>query len=69
MEIVRADEKAYLNELVAYRLQFEGYTYDLFNNKVVEVPVTVSQKFSFVWASTTAMSYQSEPVVTTIEEP
>jgi hypothetical protein len=23
-----ADEEAYLNELVGYRLQFEGYTYD-----------------------------------------
>ncbi len=42
------DEKAYLNELVAYLLQFEAYTCDLFNNKVVEVPIIVSQKFSLV---------------------
>jgi hypothetical protein len=28
LEIVREDEEAYLNELVVYRLQFEGYKYD-----------------------------------------
>jgi hypothetical protein len=28
LKIACADEEAYLNELVGYRLQFEGYTYD-----------------------------------------
>jgi hypothetical protein len=28
LEIVHLDEETYLNELVAYQLQFEGYTYD-----------------------------------------
>jgi len=28
LEIVCVDEEAYLNKLVAYPLQFEGYTYD-----------------------------------------
>jgi hypothetical protein len=37
LEIARANEKAYLNELVAYQLKFEGYTYDWFISKLVEV--------------------------------
>ncbi len=28
LEIVRVDEKTYLNELVVYRLHFESYKYD-----------------------------------------
>jgi len=44
LEIVRADKKTYLNELVAYQLQFEGYKYNWFIGKLVEVPVIVFQK-------------------------
>jgi hypothetical protein len=32
----------YLNELVAYHLQFEGYIYDRIIGKLVEVPIIVS---------------------------
>jgi hypothetical protein len=32
----------YLNELVAYHLQFEGYIYDRIISKLVEVPIIVS---------------------------
>jgi UDP-galactopyranose mutase len=41
IKIVYANEKAYLNELLAYQLQFEGYTYDQLSNKLVEVPFNV----------------------------
>ncbi len=65
MEIARANEKAYLNELIAYRLHFEGSTYDQLNNKLVEAPVIVSQH---VQVATITTSSQSAHVVTTIEE-
>jgi hypothetical protein len=48
LEIVCVDEEAYLNKLVAYPLQFEGYTYDWLNVKLVEVPIIVSQKISLM---------------------
>ncbi len=69
MEIVCANEEVYLNELVAYQLQFEGYKYDWFNNKLVKVPINVSQKFSPMEATIIATSSQSEHVVTTIDKP
>jgi hypothetical protein len=50
------DEEAYLNELVAYQLQFEGYKYDHFSGKLVKVPIIVSQKFSPVEVTTVATS-------------
>ncbi len=40
MEIIRANEEAYLNELVAYQLQFDGYIYDWLTGKLCEVHVT-----------------------------
>jgi len=43
-EIVHVDEKAYLNELVAYWLHFKGYKYDWLISKLVEVPIYVFQK-------------------------
>ncbi len=43
-DVVHADEEAYLNEMVAYQLHFEGYKYDLFNGKLVKVPIDVFQK-------------------------
>ncbi len=55
-----------MNELVAYQLHFEGYTYDWFNDKLDEVPIIVSQPVQVV---TTNMNSQSEPSVTTTEEP
>jgi hypothetical protein len=69
MEITRLDEKAYLNEIVAYWLQFEGYTYDWLINKLVEKPIIVSQKFSLVEVVTTTMSFQNALVITTTKEP
>ncbi len=45
-EIVCANEEAYLNELVAYWLHFEGYKYDQVTNKLVEAPIHVFQKIS-----------------------
>jgi hypothetical protein len=45
LEITHVNEEAYLNELVAYRLQVEGYMYDQFHNKLVEIFVTVSHNF------------------------
>ncbi len=68
LEIVCVDEEAYLNKLVSYHLQFEGYTCDQLSNKLVEVLIIVSYKFSHVQASITTTSSWSEPVVTTIEE-
>jgi hypothetical protein len=46
LDISCADEEAYLNELVTYRLKFEGYKYDRFTNKLVNVLVNVFQKSS-----------------------
>jgi hypothetical protein len=40
--MAHADEEAYLNELVAYRLKFEGYMYDWLSAKLVEILVKVS---------------------------
>jgi hypothetical protein len=40
LEIVLVDE-VYLNELVTYWLHFEGYKYDWFIDKLVEVPINV----------------------------
>jgi hypothetical protein len=48
LKIVYANEEAYLNELVAYQLQFEDYTYDQLTSKLVEVLVVVFQKYSLV---------------------
>ncbi len=42
LEIIRANEEAYLNELVAYQLHFEVYKYDRLTGKLVEVPINVS---------------------------
>jgi hypothetical protein len=44
LEIVHVDEEAYLNELVAYWLHFEGYKYDWLIGKLVEVLINVFQK-------------------------
>jgi hypothetical protein len=41
LEIARVDEEAYMNELVTYQLQFEGYKYDRLTCKLVEVHVIV----------------------------
>lgn len=69
LEIACVDEEAYLNKLVAYQLQFEGYTYDKITNKLVEVHVIVSHKFSHVQAAIIATSFRNEHVVTTTKEP
>ncbi len=69
LKIICADEEAYLNELVTYRLQFEGYKYDHLISKLVGVHVTTFQKFSLMQVATVATSSWSEHVVTTIEEP
>ncbi len=42
LKIVHVDEEAYLNELVTYRLHFEGYKYDKLISKLVEVLVNVT---------------------------
>ncbi len=65
MEITRADEKAYLNELITCQLHFEGSTYDQFNDKLVEVHVIISQH---VEVTTATMSSQSVHVIITREE-
>jgi hypothetical protein len=67
LEITHAYEETYLNELVAYQLQFEGYKYDRLTCKLVEVLVIVFHKFSHVQATTVVTSSPSELVVTTIE--
>lgn len=46
----------YLNKLVTYRLQFEGYTCDQLNSKLVEVHVNVLKKFSPMQPSFVTMS-------------
>ncbi len=38
-QIICVAEEAYLNELVAYRLHFEGYKYDWLIDKLAKVPV------------------------------
>ncbi len=68
MEITCANEEAYLNELVAYRLQFEGYTYDQFTNKLVEVHVIVFKKNSPMQVVNVTMSSRKELVVIIIVE-
>ncbi len=68
LEITCVDEEAYLNEIVTYQLQFEGYTYDQLTGKLVGVPVTALQKFSHVQATPIATSFRSEPIVITNEE-
>ncbi len=45
LELVYMDEEAYLNELVAYKLKFQGSTYDQLNAKLVEVHVETSKRF------------------------
>jgi hypothetical protein len=41
LEIVHVDEEAYLYELVACQLHFEGYKYEQLIGKLVEVLVNV----------------------------
>jgi hypothetical protein len=41
LKIVCVNVEAYLNELVAYQLHFEGYKYDQLISKLVEVLVNV----------------------------
>jgi hypothetical protein len=69
LEIACADEEAYLNELVVYWLQFDGYTYDQLTSKPIEVPVITFQKFSLVKATIIITSFQNEHVVITTKEP
>jgi len=69
LEIVHGNEKVYLNELVVYRLQLDGYTYDWLIGKPIKVSDIISYKFSLVQASIVATSFQSEHVVTTTKEP
>ncbi len=63
------NEKACLNELVINLLEFEGYTFDRLNNKLVEVFINVSYMFSHVEVTFATINFQNKPVVTTIEEP
>jgi hypothetical protein len=44
LEIACADEEAYLNELAAYQLHFEGYKYDWLIGKLAKVPIDVFQR-------------------------
>jgi hypothetical protein len=69
LKIVHVDEEAYLNELVTYRLHFEGYKYDQLISKLVEVLVNVLHRGSHVQPVVVATSSWSEHVVTTTEEP
>jgi len=68
LEIVHVGEEAYLNELVAYQLHFEGYKYDCLINKLIEVHVNVFQNNSHAQVAAIATSFRSEPIITTIEE-
>jgi hypothetical protein len=64
LEIASANEEAYLNELVAHWLHFEGYKYDRITSKLVEVPINVLQKNSHVQATTIITSFWKKCVVT-----
>ncbi len=44
LELTRDDEEAYLNEMFAYKLKFQGYKYDQLITKLIETLVKVSQK-------------------------
>jgi uroporphyrinogen-III synthase len=66
---VHANEEVDLKELVAYRLQFDGYTYDQLIRQLVEVPVTIFQKFSPMQVETITTSSRNEPIVIMIKEP
>jgi hypothetical protein len=57
-----------LNELVAYWLHFEGYKYDRFTNKLVEIHVDVFEKSSHVQSAVVATSFESKFFVATIKE-
>jgi hypothetical protein len=69
LEIICADEEAYLKELVACRLQFESYKYDRLIGKLVEVSIIIFHKFSFVQVATVATSFRNEPIVNITKEP
>ncbi len=60
MEFAHVNEEAYLNKLVAYWLQFEGYKYDMLISKLVEVLVTIFQKNSLVQVGTIATNSRNE---------
>ncbi len=68
LEISCVDEEAYLNELVTCQLQFDGFTFDQLIGKLVEVLVTIFQKFSHVWVVTITISSWNKIVVTTSKE-
>ncbi len=59
LDIARANEVVYLNELVAYWLHFEGYKYDQLTSKLVEIHVDVFKKSSPLQSIVVAISSQA----------
>ncbi len=57
LEIAYANEEAYMNELVLYRLHFEGYKYDQVIGKLVKVLINVFYKISPMQATIVTTSY------------
>jgi hypothetical protein len=69
LELAHANDEAYLNELITYRLKFQGYKYDRLNAKPIETHVEVFKKFSHVQLASIVVSSHSELVITTMEKP
>ncbi len=69
LEIVCANEDAYLYELVTYKMQFLEYKYDWLSSKLIEIEggVGISQILIFVEPVPTPVNIHSELVVTITE--
>jgi hypothetical protein len=69
LELIRVDEEAYLNELVAYKLKFQGYKYVWLITKLIEEPIKVLQKKIPRQPIPTGVSSQDEPIAMTTKIP
>jgi hypothetical protein len=69
LELICVDEEAYMNELVAYKLKFQGYKYDWLITKLIETFVEVFQKKIPMQPLLVAMNSQDEPVAMTTKIP
>lgn len=69
LEMVHANEDAYLNKLVTYWLKFEGYTYDWLSTKLVEILAEISQRILPMQPTFALLSSRFELVTNTTKEP
>ncbi len=62
LELIRANEEAYLNKLFAYRLKFPNQKYDQLHTKLIEEPIGISHILSYVHPMPTTISHQGKLV-------